>query len=283
MNNSIIQEEIKFNYHDELKRVSGNWIRYLNNEYIELNGIKIHVFKFDKKRTNIDPVYLSSEDKLYLEPFDIRGIHLDNIYRASLGIDVFTEVEDNLEIFVNFDKMVKVIRDLKNKRKTSIFIKPRLDNTIYDFMKEGNTITILKNRQSFETIDLTEFPTTKRLKDELLNIGDFEVQRIGDNSKSMSLVDFKKTRIKNSILEIYSEDITYRNITDVIELGDVILTHDNRFYEVIEARPAGNFGWDYHLYHLTLKRSDVADYSLPGRWKEVALNNRLNLKKIERE
>lgn len=275
--------EERFNYFDEIQKTSNNWIRYLNKEYIELNGPEIHLFKMDKKKMEIDELYMTSDDKLFLEPFKIRGIHFDNEFRGFLGLDVFGEIEDNLEVMVNFDNMIQIIRDLKNKKRVSIFIEPKNQNTIYDAEKKDNKLFIYKDRELYEEIDLSNYQTTDKLINYLKTFGDFKITSEGKNSSSSKLVDFNKTRFKSSKLEIYVEDPTYREITDVIENGDVLLTHDNRFYEVIEAKPAGNYGWDYHLYRLTCKKSVVNDYDLPGRWKERALKNELNLGTVDRE
>ena len=265
------------------------WISELNNSYININGPTIYVFKMDKTQTDIDDLYGGENfggSRIYLPPFQIRSIYLEKEWNQSLGTDTFPylEVQEDAVFTVNFDNMVRIIRDLKQIYNSEILIE-HMDNTVVSAKKEGNTFQLFSNNNS-TTLDLNEsrYRTTKKLADEISSMGNrYKVTHIGENDLSVNIVDFRNTFFTRKTLSMYSEDETYKNCTDIIEKGDLILTDKFFLYEVHSNIPSGNFGWNYSTLTLTGNVRSLDKVELPNNWndlirrREYGLRDKINL------
>ena len=101
------------NYPEWFNGVS-KWASFINNNYINLTGPTIKVFKLDKKATVIDEIYNEDEGtRIYLQPFDIKTYHLDERWTQLLGPFPYQEQEDVSAFIINFDNMVNKIKILK--------------------------------------------------------------------------------------------------------------------------------------------------------------------------
>jgi hypothetical protein len=257
--------------------INGNiqdWVSYLNNHYIEANAPEVYVFKLDKKETAVDELYGGETfrgSRIYTPPFKIRAFYLDNKWTQQLGSDTFPylELQEDITFAVNFDNMILKIRDLKAKKTTELKLEYKGRGEAY-LSKKDNMMKLEFDEQIVE-LDLSSsyLRTTKKLADFLNSLNLFICEFCGDNDISVNLVDFKKTKFSNKKISFFSEDDTYKNMTDIIESGDLILTEKYFLYEVHSNLPGGNIGWDYSMMLLTANTRSLDKAELPNNWNDL--------------
>ena len=265
-----------FNYYDEITRGgTQDWISYLNKHYIEASAPEVYVFKMDKQETDIDEMYGGENyggARIYKPAFEIRSYYLDNEWMQQLGNETFPyrETQEDITFAVNFENMVQKIRDLKLKRKSEIFIEYKYKNEV-SAEKKGEYFTLKVNDETVASFDLkeSEYRTVKKLTAAINNVKGFKAYFEGENDISSNLVSFKETRFRNKSLNVFSEDETYKNMTDIIEKGDLILTDKYFLYEVQSNIPGGNIGWDYAIMLLTANVRSLDKVELPNNWNEL--------------
>ena len=280
-----------FNYHDEMtKGGTQDWISYLNQHYLETHAAKISVFKLDKQETNIDELYggeLYGGARIYKPPFEIRAFYLDNEWTQQLGADTFPylETQDDITFAVNFENMVHKIRELKSKTKTEIFVEFTGSKEVT--AEKINDILIFKvNDEEVANFDLTEndYRIISKLVISINSLNGFKCSFEGENDKSTNLVSFRETRFQNKKLRMFSEDDTFKNMTDIIESGDLILTEKYFLYEVHNNLPGGNMGWEYSMMLLTGNARSLDKVELPNNWNELIREREYGLRhKIKME
>jgi len=276
-----------FNYFDNLRNSAFNeYVSYMNNSYMELHAPLITIFKLDKKATVIEPLYGSAQhSKIFLPPFQLRAYHLDNPWKGTLNIEPYIEIEENLKFVVNFNTMVNTIRNLKNSKNSDIVITyagagtPSAQNI-------NNTFTLLVNGVVVASYLLTDgaVATTQKLVSKINTVSGFNATLNGVNDPSVNLIDFDLTVFKDSQFEFYSPNTVYENVTDLLEMGDAIMTHKYRIYEVLNANPTGDFGWDYSTFTLecNLFTLDELD-GLPSNYRRIIERNQWGMRKIKKE
>lgn len=282
---------MSFNYHDEItKGGTQQWISYLNQHYLETNAAEIYVFKLDKHQTDIDKLYGGEGyggARIYLPPFSIRAFYLDNEWTQQLGPDTFPylETQEDITFAVNFDNMVKKIRDLKLRNKCEIFIE--YTGTGEVTAENLNDVLVLKvNDEIVKNFDLlsSEYRIASKLVIGINALNGFKCKFEGENDRSSSLVNFRETRFQNKKLRMFSRDDTYDNMTDIIESGDLILTEKYFLYEVHSNLPGGNIGWEYSMMLLTGNTRSLDKVELPNNWNELIREREYGLRdKIKME
>jgi len=269
------------NYYDLLKNSdTSRYFSYMNEKYINLVGPKIKIFKLDKENTKIHELYgTETHSRIYLPPFEINAMHATNPWQGLIGSDDYEEKEENIKIVVNFDNMVKTIRDIKDKNITEMYIeyagaeKPEIEKT-------GNIINIYLNTILTKTVSTVDFGTFKKLSAEINTVPGMSATYLL-NEESSKIEDFNKTSFRNQRLVLVIKDITYDKMTDVIEMGDVLITEKWRVYEVKSANPTSDFGWNYATYTLecNLIELDVLD-GLPGNYRLEIEKRQYGMRKI---
>lgn len=281
--------EQTFNYFDTLRSGSSQkWLSFLNKKYIDTHAPLIKVFPLDKEATQIDELYGSVvNSRIYLPPYEIRAFHLDNKWLQVLGEGTmpYLETEEDITFVLNFEDMVQKIRDLKNLHISDIYIN-YTGTGVPTAIKTGNTLIIKVNSIVIGAYDLTNsnYNTTKKLAAAINVLPSISAEFIGRNDSSSNLVSFKETAFKNVKLQVFSEDKTYININDVIEKGDVILTHKWRLYETLSNMPSGDIGWDYATFEIKGNLRTLDKAVLPGNYDEQIKKHEYSLRdKIEME
>jgi hypothetical protein len=85
---------------------------------------------------------------------------------------------------------------------------------------------------------------------------DLDVILEGEDDFTRNLPNFPRTEFSNSQLLLKTYNQEYKNCSDIVENGDLILVEEQmRLYEVVSAQPAGNFGWKYQMWNV---KCDVA-------------------------
>lgn len=265
-----------FNYYDYLKsnQATNAWLSQMNNTYIQTSGIKIKIFKLDLSKTKFDELYNEENtSRVYVNPFDIRAVFPMNIYKNLVGLEGPYQQEENLQLSVNFENMVKVIRDLKNAH----FCDLRIVYTGVGYpsiANDNSSIKIKENNRLIAHIDLIQNDTTEKVRVAINAIPNFSCTMIGKNDLSSNLVSFAETPFFGTNIIVYSLDSTFSTMSDAIEMGDVILTGENRLYEIKSAYPAGKMGWNAQIYILNAELADVDKTILPEPYNSTVYATR---------
>lgn len=276
------------NYFEDLK--NGNtaqWISYLNKQYMDLYAPTIKIFKLDKVETTIDNPYTEEKySRIFLPYFEMKAFHLDNTWKQVLGEGTmpYLETQENLQFVVNFDDMVNKHRELKFKHSSDLFIEyngngtPSIENVSNNLiLRIDGIISTIFNLEN------TNYKTLKKLVSAINLLQNFSATLKGENDLSINLISFGKTNFKNEKLNLFIEDITYKNITEILEKGDLILTHNYFLYEILSNKPGGDFGWDYATFILDANLRSLDKAQLPGdinkiiEKREYGLRNQIEL------
>jgi len=259
-----------------------DWIQHMNKSYTDLYGGKLKVFRLDKVATKKHEIYIeedSSTGRIYLNPFDIRSLHNDNKWMSMLGSDMYSEQENVQTFFMNFQDMVQKISDLRKRHIANLYIE-YIGNGTPTIRKRDNIITIWADKIKFLEFDLSDrrYSTIRKLANQINDYDSFNCQLEGENDLSRNIVNFERTTFQNRKVLIYTEDTSYKNVSDVIEIGDAILTNKYRLYEVISASPAGEFGWEYVTWKLDCQLASPEKFNLPGNYIEQIKKNEYGLR-----
>lgn len=275
-----------FNYYDELKNGNtADWISYLNKHYMEVNAPSVYVFKLDKEATEIDTLYGGEGfdgARIYLNPFEIRMNYLDATWTQQLGVDTmpYLEIQEEDTVFaVNFENMVQKIRDLKQGHSSDIFVEYSGTEEV-SFEKINTSLIVRVGGSILQEFNLeaSNYRTIKKLVAGINNLSKFIAYYEGENDISANIVNFRETRFKNKKINIFTEDETYKNSTDIIEKGDLILTDKYFLYEVQSNVPAGNIGWDFSIMLLTANTRSLDKAELPNNWNDLIARREYGLR-----
>ena len=261
------------------------WVDYMSKGYINSVGPSVKLFKMDKTETQLDELYGESrQGRIYLPYFEMRAIYNNNKWAGFLDAQGFQEKEETMIMMLNFSDMVRKITDLRKKHIAELTINYK-GRGIPSIEKINNIMTLYINNKAYLTIDLTNnmFSTIRKLASRINMYNDWECKIAGQNDLSINLIDFNKTSFSDRETMIYSIDTTYKNITDVVEMGDVVVTNYNRLYEVTSSKPAGDFGWNYTLWQLDLDLVNVDRFNLPGNITKQIKESPHGLSKINME
>lgn len=271
------------NYSDLMKEYN-QYFSYLNDKYLEANAPSIKVFKLDKERTILDDTYGAvKHSKIFLPPFEIRARYLTNPWAGVLNMEPYQEVEQNLKFELNFNKMVQTIRALKTTKKISINLS-FTGSGVPSIKKTEQSIDIFINNIMVFTYKIDNETKVDALIAKINLIPYFKAESIGENDFINRIVNFEKTEFTGKIFNFFSFDDTYKNITDVIEMGDAVLTNKYRIYQVLNANPSGDFGWKYATYTLDCNLYPIEELDgLPENYQYIIRQNQYDLRKIKKE
>lgn len=273
------------NYADMI-RDSNNYFAYMNEQYFETYAPIIKVFKLDKIATKLDDLYGDvSHSRIFLPPFEIHAKYVTNPWVGVLNLEPYQEVEQNAKFELNFNAMVRKIRDLKYGKKASVNL-TFAGSGVPSVKKEGNELSLFVNSMMVATYRMTDgiCGSVKSLIENINTVPYFNAENVGEDDLAVNLIDFDRTEFRGSVFNFFSYNPIYKNMTDVIELGDAILTNKFRIYQVLNARPSGDFGWNYATYSLDcgLYPMEMLD-GLPGDYRNIIERNQYGLPKINME
>jgi len=246
-----------------------DYISYMNDFYIKNNGIKVLIFKLDKKRTQIDDLYMEERGgRIYLPPFELNAMYFDPKFQGVLGLNLFSQElvagSGNQLFYFNFDTMVKKHFELKNGLVKTKLIITYSGSEKFEIEADGQSFSVYKIDEQIAKVEYNSFRTIEKLVNNLNTISGVTASFEGENCPSKFIGIFSKVNITKRIAEVEIKDDIYKNITDVVQSGDIIITEKNDAFEAVEGNLEGNFGWKYATYKVTCKSADIRQASLPG-------------------
>lgn len=275
------------NYYDMLKSAgSAQYFSYLNDKYIEMSGPTLRVFKLDKKSTVLDDLYgFEQTSRIYLPPFDIKALYKTNPWEMLLDDSPVVEREENMGFIVNLNKMVAIMRGLKDRHVSEIQItySSNLPYNVPAIEKANNQLILYVNSVIVNTINLSVYRSIKTLSQQINNTSGFSAV-FDINDEVGNIDDFERKSFRGETLLLSTRNRAFDNCTEVIEMGDLILTDKWRLYEVKQANPAGDYGWNWSVYEMkcNLIELDVAD-GLPGDFRRLIEQHQYGLPKVSKE
>jgi len=266
-------EELNFNYTDTLQgNAYTQFIADQHDKAVQTTGRKTYVFKLDKIETKLSEVYKEETNgRVYLPHFEQRGIYKSNTFVSQLSVKNFTETEETLEIEYDFGRMVHIITELKQKTAGKLKIKNISLEPLE--IEITNDKVIIKNfRQTLfeEKIDNKIYKIIDKLKKQNL----IEINYDGINEEA-SFVDkvFLKLKPRRE-QEINLNNSIYKNVSDVITHGDIIVTDRGRVYQVVGAYPRNDIYGRYINWNVQCELINLAKLDgMPSDFVEFIKNN----------
>jgi hypothetical protein len=273
-------ETTNFNYIDSLMNSTN--IQFMADQHdhaIQTTGRKTYVFLLDKVETELSEVYKEeTHGRVYLPHFEQRALYKTNTFISSLDTANFTEKEDSLEMEYDFGRMVHNINELKSKTAGKLILtnnsKIPLEFEISDKLIIRNCTEILYSRK-------IEGSVYKFINDILNETSLIKLEYTGDNETMDFLERLSFKLLPRRKKEITLNNSIYKNVSDVISHGTLILNDRMRLYQVVGAYPKNDsygqyISWNVELQLFNLAKAD----GLPNDFKELIEQNQYGLGKI---
>lgn len=271
--------EVKFNYIDNIN--SSTYFNFVSDQHdqaINMTGRKTYIFKLDKVDTELSEVYKEEKHgRIYLPHFEQRALYKTSLFVSQLDTQNFTEKENNLELEYNFGRMVHNIHELKSKSIGVLNIKniSKIPLTI-----EIDKSFILRNNSELlyeASLDGSIFSFLNKLKETSL----IEASYSGDG-ESLDFIEKVNLRLlPRRNIDIQLSNSIYKNVTDVIDRGDIIVTDRKRVYQVVAAYPRDDNYQNYVSWKIQGELINLAKVDgMPNDFAELIKENQYNLGKI---
>ena len=270
-----------FNYIDSLN--SSTNLQFMADQHdnaIQTTGRNTYIFLLDKVDTVLSDVYKEEiHGRIYLPHFEQRALYLTNTFTISLDAANYTEKEESLEMEFDFGRMVYNINSLKQKTAGVLTItnkaKIPLWFDINDYFVVRNHSEILYQKKIEGTV--YNFLNSVNNECSLVNLN-----YTGDSEELNFLEHTSFRLLPRRVNSIKLNNSIYKNTTDVISNGALILTDRMRLYQVVAAYPKNdNYGayisWNVKLSLFNLAKAD----GLPNDFKELIEKNQYGLSKIK--
>lgn len=271
-----------FNYVDSFRQSSQlEYQTKMHDNAIQLQGRKTYIFKLDKQKTDISEVYKEANDaRIYLPHFEQRALYNTNDWQSMLGTNNYVENEETMSFEYNFARMVFNIRDLKDRIAGTLSIK-NLSNEIFHLVIENDTFLLKsKNAVTLAEMDLREFKSITLFINALKKkCSLIEITYSGDMEEAKNINSLNCRLLPNRKQEVNVADRTYLTCSDVIDVGDVILTDSYKLYQVQNVYPSGNFINKYTSWTCKCNTVDIALINLPNDYRKIVTRNQYNLPK----
>ncbi len=275
--------ENNYNYIDAMQ--SSAYRQYSSDQLdnaIQMTGRNCYIFLMDKKETDRTVYGEDKTGRVYLPHFVQRGLYQTNKFTGNLSTINFTETEENLLIQFNFERMVKIINDLKNASSGKLIITSKAIVPLNLIITNEKLILRKYNCTVFEK-DLN-MPIYKFIDEIKKETNLIDLVYTGNTEPAFLLEKINKKLNPRRKIELDMKSNTYLNTSEVIEMGTIIVSDRYRAYEVVGAYPQmdsyGNYiEWDVQCNLVNLARID----GLPNDFDEIIKKNRYNLGKINVE
>lgn len=272
---------MSFNYIDNIQ--SSTYSQFVADQHdhaIEQTGRKAYIFLLDKIETVLSDVYKEEKHgRVYLPHFVQRAYYKTNNFISQLNTSNYTEKEDNLEMEFDFGRMVHNIHELKSNSSGILTVtnnsKVPLDIEI------NKKFIIRKNKKEIYSHELNS--TVYSFINEVNNETELVKLEYTGDSESLDFLERITVRLlPRRNIEINLNNSIYKNTSDVIDNGAIIVNDKMRVYQVVGAYPKNDIytqyvGWNVQLSLINLAKVD----GLPNDFNELVKNNQYNLGKIK--
>lgn len=275
-------EDISFNYIDNLQSSANlQLMSNQNDKAIQMTGRKAYIFLLDKEETELSDVYKEEKHgRIYLPHYTQRALYKTNQFVSQLTAQNFTESENNLEMEFNFERMVYNINSLKEKENGKLLIK-NVSNVPLEIEIFENKFIVKKYRQIIYQKEFCD-SIYKFIGEFKKDFSLIEFKYIGDNDQMIFLDRIDLKLLPRRQVEIDLNNSIYRNISDVISHGAVIVTDRYRVYQVVGAYPKNDSYGNYLTWNVQLELFNLAKFdSSPNDFVELVKKNQYGLPKIK--
>lgn len=273
-------EKTNFNYVDALMNSTN--IQFMADQHdhaVQTTGRKTYVFLLDKVETKLSEVYKEEKHgRIYLPHFEQRALYKTNTFISSLDTANYTEKEESLEMEYDFGRMVHNINELKSKSAGVLTLtnnsKVPLEFEISDYLIIRKFAEVLYKKKIEGSI--YSF-INEVLKETNLVI----LEYTGDSEELSFLEKLSFKLLPRRKQEISLNNSIYKNTSDVISHGTLILNDRMKLYQVVGAYPKNDsygqyISWNVQLQLFNLAKAD----GLPNDFKELIEENQYGLGKI---
>ncbi len=273
-------ETTNFNYIDSLMNSTN--VQFMADQHdhaIQTTGRKSYIFLLDKVETELSDIYKEEKHgRIYLPHFEQRSLYKTNTFISQLDAANYTEKEDALEMEFDFGRMVHNINELKSKSAGKLLLtnnsKIPLDFEINDYFIIRNHVEILYKKK-------LEGSIYSFINEVLKETSLVKLEYTGDSETLEFLEKLSFRLLPRRKRELQLNNSIYKNTTDVISRGDLILNDRMKLYQVVGAYPKNDsygqyISWNVELQLFNLAKAD----GLPNDFKELIENNQYGLGKI---
>ena len=272
--------ETTFNYIDSMMNSTN--VQFMADQHdhaVQTTGRRSYVFLLDKVDTELSNVYREEKHgRVYLPHFEQRALYKTNTLLSKLDAANFTETEEVVELEYDFGRMVHNINELKQKTAGVITItntsKIPLEYEINeDFVIRNHTEVLYRKKLEGSVFQFINEVRHDTQIVKLEYVGDSE-ELVFPEKTSLKLLPRRKKEIRlaNSI---------YRNTTDVISHGTLILNDRFRLYQVVGAYPKNDSYGQYISWNVECELFNLAKADgLPNDFKELIEENQYGLGKV---
>ena len=273
-------EKTNFNYVDALMNSTN--IQFMADQHdhaVQTTGRKTYVFLLDKVETELSDVYKEEKHgRIYLPHFEQRALYKTNTFISSLDTANYTEKEESLEMEYDFGRMVHNINELKSK---SAGVLTLINNSKVPLEFEISDYLIIRK--------FTEVLYKKKIEGSIYNFINEVLKETnlvileytGDSEELSFLEKLSFKLLPRRKQEISLNNSIYKNTSDVISHGTLILNDRMKLYQVVGAYPKNDsygqyISWNVQLQLFNLAKAD----GLPNDFKELIEENQYGLGKI---
>lgn len=273
-------ETTNFNYIDSLMNSTN--VQFMADQHdhaVQTTGRKSYIFLLDKIETELSDVYKEEKHgRVYLPHFEQRALYKTNTFSSLLDSANYTEKEENLEMEFDFGRMVHNINELKSKSAGKLVLtnssKIPLEFEISENFIIRNYSEILYSKKIEGSI--YNFINSILNETKLVNF-----EYTGDSEELSFLEKLSFKLLPRRKKEIILNNSIYKNTSDVITRGDLILNDRFKLYQVVGAYPKNDsygqyISWNVELQLFNLAKAD----GLPNDFKELIEENQYGLGKI---
>lgn len=273
-------ETTNFNYIDSLMNSTN--IQFMADQHdhaIQTTGRKTYIFLLDKVETELSDVYKEEKHgRIYLPHFEQRSLYKTNTFISSLDASNYTEKEEALEMEYDFGRMVHNINELKSKSAGKLTIK---NNSKIPLEFEISDKFIIRKFSEILYQKKIEGTIYKFINEVMNETNLVELEYIGDSESLEFLERLSFKLLPRRKQEISLNNSIYKNASDVISHGTLILNDRFKLYQVVGAYPKNDsygqyISWNVELQLFNLAKAD----GLPNDFKELIEKNQYGLGKI---
>jgi hypothetical protein len=213
-----------------------------------------------------------------LPHFEQRALYKTNTFSSLLDSANYTEKEENLEMEFDFGRMVHNINELKSKTAGKLTL---INNSKIPLEFEINENLIIRNYSEILYKKPIEGSVYNFINEVMKETSLVKFEYSGDSEVLDFLEKLNFKLLPRRKQEIILNNSIYKNTSDVISHGTLVLNDRMKLYQVVGAYPKNDsygqyISWNVQLQIFNLAKAD----GLPNDFKELIEENQYGLGKI---